>query len=225
MEEATTARRVDAEAKKVEEEKKKADDAAAELAAQTDIESLLKGGDDEAPVAPQANKLNDLDNTQLMDVVGTAVETCIDAKLKQSQEQTAKQFEGMTDTMKKVCQLLGQMQTQSALKGVRDKYPDFDTFKDDTLAVLKKYPMMEIEDAYLLAKQARKGDLPEPAEIESERPTVTPFGAFSRPAEAEAAPSGAEVKPVVASPGVSGIVSFRQIVGKAVNKLDIGKGR
>lgn len=226
LSELTAAHKADAEAKKVEDTKKKAaaeKDAAAELEAQADLKALLDGTDEDDEGTPKSNKLNDLDNTQLMDVVGNAIETCMDARMKQAQEQSAKQFKGVTDSMNKICQFLGQMETKTALKAARDKYPDFDTFKEDTLAVVKKYPMMEIDDAYLLAKQVRKGNSPAPRETDSERPDINLFdrsgGGEGEPAEKT------EKKPAAKPKAVSGVVQFRDIVGKAVDKLDIGGGR
>jgi hypothetical protein len=76
--------------------------------------------------------------------------------------------------------------------------------------------MMDIDDAYVLAKGKRVGDSPPTEEIESERPMVTPYGDFSGRRTETKSLQDVEGNPPAAP--THGLAGFRSIVQAGVNK-------
>jgi len=187
-----------------------------ELEAEADLKALLNGGMEDGKEDLRGSRIDDLTNSELLNVVSSAVETAIDARIRQSSQNVDKKIKEISDSTTKIYQVLGKMQAAAGIQSARDKYKDFDKFKDDTMAVLDRYPMMEIEDAYLLGRQLRAGNSPPAKNVASERPIVTPFGAFSGGADRKDPTNVLDDKSTSSS---HGIVGFRNILDKAIDKV------
>lgn len=202
-------------------EKEAEDDRAKSLAAETDLKALMESGDVEVEI-PEAGKtrkqqVDDMSNSEVLDVVATAVDTAVGARLEQASKEIDEKFKTTAGAMSKIIELLGRMQAATGMSEIRGKYDDFDKFKEDTLSVLKKYPMMDIEDAYLLAHKLREGDNPPANQTEFERPVNVPFDRGAERSTSGGEETGErEGKPK--SSETHGIVGFRNFMGKALDK-------
>ncbi len=209
--------------KKEEEEKENAaakQEQEERLAAEADLKSLLTESEEvpEAGLKSRKDKIDDMTNTEILGVMSTAVETALGARFEQAAQEMDKKLAGTSEALTKICKLLSQMQTSSMVERARGKHADFDVFKDDTLAVLKQYPMMDVEDAYTLAKGLRTNEAPSANELESEKPIGGAFGG-RRPE----APGPASREEAPKSPQTSGVVAFRDFLKKATDKVIDGK--
>ncbi len=142
-------------------------DRKAELAMEADLKDVLSKaenntGDDDA--------FNELSNSDLVDVIAESVEKAMEAKFAQAQDGVGVKLEETNAGIQKLYGMIGKMQAKSQLADLRGSNKDFETYREDTVEVLKKYPMMEIPDAFALAKSKRKGDAPPAIETETERP-------------------------------------------------------
>ena len=178
------------------------------------IEADLKAALENVEVSGKSDDFNDLSHTEIANVIADAVEKAMDARVTQASDTVGLRIDETDGTIKKLYTMIGQMQASQQLSDLRGGNKDFDTYREDTVAVLKKYPMMEIVDAFALAKSQRKGDVPPAEEIETERPGP---GAMNfnddgsmvrRPPTRELKKAEGELKP--------GIVNFREIVKAGV---------
>jgi len=198
--------------------KKEEDDAQAELEANADLRELLSGGVEDEEITKE-DRLDKLTNAQLVDVIAEAVQTSTDAMIRKATQGIDEKLKATNDSIGKVASFLGQMQAAAGMQSARARYPDFDDFREETLAVLKVYPMMGIEDAYLLAKQKKTGASASPRETESERPMRTPFGEFPQGrGEAESTRTEKASEGSSSKETRGGVVDFRKLVNASLDK-------
>ncbi len=210
--------------KKVDEENKKKideDSKAEQLAAEADLRTLLSANDNINEEA-EPSGVDDMSHANLLDAVATSVDKAIGARLEQLSQGIDDKIKKTNESVDSICTLLGQMHANSGLQDVRSKYEDFDQFKADTLAVLKKYPNMEVEDAYLLAKQVRAGDTPNRNETDLERPNINPYGNFSNRRE-EVKPERKENRRPAGPDPTHGVVQIRDLLRAATEKVIGGR--
>lgn len=198
-------------AKQEEAERVKADaakDAQEQLTAEADLKALLAGGDKDVETTKK-DRVEDMSNAEMLDLISTAVETVISANTKQASHAVDEKLKATNETVDKLTQILVQMQASAGVDRARVTYKDFDKVKDDTLAVLNKYKMMEVEDAYLLAKAIRAKGSPPKHETDTERPDNIPGGPLGlrRPEEKASTKD---------TPVAQGVVGFRQLVNAAI---------
>jgi hypothetical protein len=114
------------------------------------------------------------------------------------------------------------------LSEARKKFSDFDDYRQDIGGILEKYPNMDFEDAYIMAKSKRAGTVPPRSQTETERPaasaTVPTRGRAgnSMPTDDEFAVIAARGRQAAsrdAEQKVAGIVGFRNLVDAAVDRL------
>jgi len=186
------------------------------LAAESNLEELFKNEKTSEDTSVD-KRVNDLDNTELLDVVANAVDTAITARFEMSNKDVDKKFKETAESMGKIIKLLGQMNASAGMDRLKSKYPDFEKYGNDTMTVLEKYPMMDIEDAHLLARKIREGDSAPRSQTEFERPFNVPFEGAERTPEPE---SGREVEreETPKSDSKSGVTGFRNILRSALSK-------
>ncbi len=155
---------------------------------QLDMEANLKdllGGpapaqDDEESNSGNSGKgVNDMDNSQLLDLIAGAVDGAINAKITQATNDVAEQLKVSDGKLSQMMTMVGQMTAKASIADARSEHPDFEKYREDTLRVLAKYPAMDIKDAFYMAKGQKVGNTPAASELETERPTDTPYGSMA----------------------------------------------
>jgi len=196
------------------------EDEAAKLAAEADLKALMEGVDDAeaaSGIRTRRQQVDDMSNSEVMDVISTAIETALNARFEQSTKDVDKKFKTTADAMGKIIGLLGKMQANAGLERIKSKYPDFDKFAEDTGKVLDKYPMMDIEDAHLLARKRREGDSLPASQTDFERPSDMLIDRESGRTTGGGAEAKARKDETTKSDVSHGIVAFRSILDKALN--------
>jgi hypothetical protein len=130
---------------------------------------LLKGD----AAAADDDKVNELTNTQLLDVVSDAVEKMFDSRAQIAMKEFGKNLAEVNERIEKV---QGTVMQQLAIQGIeaaRREFSDFDKFGPEIQKVVQDYPMLGINDAYFLAKSRKAKDMPSREQLDSERPDST----------------------------------------------------
>ncbi len=142
---------------------------ASKLQDEADIRKLLKG----TPEEKQGTTMDDMTPSQIIDVVGEAVDKTTTAQnaqfakvLKDSGARTGEEMKAIKDV---VTQIIAKLNVDAA----RGKYKDFDALSPKVREVMSKYPGIEIEDAYVLAKGKIAGKNPPAKKVETERPDTS----------------------------------------------------
>lgn len=137
---------------------------AVKLVEDADLKKILSG--------QSAEKVEDLTNTQLLDVIGDAVEQSQVARDKQLEslikESSGSNDERLNSISKAVMQLI-------AIQGVNEakaNHPDFEEYKDDAAKLMAVIPSLPVNKAILLAKAERAGKSVPSKKVETERPDI-----------------------------------------------------
>lgn len=143
----------------------------AQLEADQDIKSLLamdtngKASDDEGLGAEK-----ELNADDILDVVATAFDTAINAKMRIMEDKMSKMADSSTAETKKLQTYLLQREAKAQVDIARTKFFDFDDYKEDIGEILKTSGV-SVEDAYILAKGRKAKEVPSKSETDSEKPT------------------------------------------------------
>ena len=119
------------------------------------------------------DKYDKLSNKQMLDVISASLDTALKANAQVVRESIV---EDMKPTLEKVGTLEKttlQLIAGIGVKEARSKHKDFDEHLPEIKAVLTRYPGMEYDDAYLLAKSQKAGALPPKGQIDTEKPQST----------------------------------------------------
>ena len=216
--------------------KKKEDEA--NLAAEADLKTLL----DQSKVDNTNDsgiKINDLTNSELIDVLANAVQTSTNAQIEQALGKVGASINETNDGLRQISKVVGQMVASQGYESVRSGHKDFDLYKEDIFKTLTANPGMQIEDAYFMVKGRKIGDGPGAQNLEMEREvagefSATPYGevnSIQRRAEDEITlqPSGSfnntddsNNRQNTGRRGpdpTHGLQGFRDIVNAGVNKI------
>lgn len=201
-------KRVEAEAMRREEEKKQLEEQQRkqELQAEADLKTLLAGNDDEKSISRR--DIEDLSNRELLDVVTSSVQKALEAKSQITAGDMDKKVEEVVRSVDSIKSVLQNMTMRQSVQDARNRFPEFDKRKEDVLAVLNKYPGMEVADAYLLATAARSGEVPPKQSLETERPLSPSISSQQQEKRAPKVPEG-EV----------GVVAFRSLIDGALDTI------
>ncbi len=136
-----------------------------ELEANADLKKLL----DE--VEPEEDKgYESLNNKEMIEVLSTALNSSLDARMKGLSGNFEDKLKVLVDsgdqTKKAVLSLIAKMNVDATVSS----HDDFNDYREEIAGVMKKYPGIEIEDAYKLAKFEKVSKLPPKKELVSERP-------------------------------------------------------
>lgn len=102
--------------------------------------------DDEEDDFDEDVDFDELDNKQLADTLTQNILKQIDKKLKGFSEDVNKKVSSTSEEVSKE-------KLRREVADAREKFKDFDEFKDDIGKLVKQYPNLAVEDLYLLAKQ------------------------------------------------------------------------
>lgn len=195
--------------------------AAAKQAEDMDIRNLLaQAGDDDAG----ADKLDRLSNKQLVDVLSGAVETALNAHSAQLKSELADASGGSKTEIEGLQKAVMSIVAGLSVQEARAKYPDFDKYKDGIADVVKQYPGINFDDAYLVAKSRAAGKVAPKGHTETEKPS-----SFGTPTvgPVDGAMPGADDMETIAKRGrtargtestKSGLLGFRALVDAGADK-------
>jgi citrate synthase len=179
---------------------------------QADLKSLLEELD-----APEEDKTDQMTPKQVLDVVGNAMQTAMEANnrlLQQRIDATPKPLEEKIDKLgQAVTALLAARQIDTA----KGQYSDWDALKPQTAAVLQRYPGMEMGDAYKLAKmeQLLASGAQQQQQAASEKPTNVVTSSETDPYAIVAARAAA----ARGDAPRQGVVDYRGILAGAAEKV------
>jgi hypothetical protein len=101
------------------------------LDAESSLRDILKEDDEIVQDAPKTRKekIDDMSNSEVMDILSEATETALNARFEQAAKDTDKKLDETNAAIKQMCNLLSQMQTTSVLERARSQHADFDNIK------------------------------------------------------------------------------------------------
>lgn len=162
---------------------KEAEDKKAEKARQdqldvdADLRTLLsKSSEDDHDKG--SGGINDLTNKELVDVIGNAVNTTLNARLEQTVDKVGENLDATNDNIRQLSKVVGQMLASQGVEKVKSDHPDFETYRKEIAVILQQYPNISIDAAYYMAKGQKVGDSPAPNELDMERSSGDPYGSF-----------------------------------------------
>ena len=142
--------------------------------AQLDKDADISGMLDDVNVSDDGDdKYEKMSKRQMVEVIAGAVETALEAsavKIKNDIGQSAAEGNKKVDKIENaVMSILGHMGAQET----RSKHDDFDDYAEDMSKIMGNVAGLSFDDAYLLAKSKRAGNVAKKSQIDSEKPTDT----------------------------------------------------
>jgi hypothetical protein len=152
-----------------------------QLEANSDLKALLENvtTEEDDPQA-KARNVENLTNAQMLEAIAQATDTSMSARMEQQENKMAKQMKETNETIKGLQKVLLGFLAKSRLEEVQSQHPDFQQFGPAIQEVLKRYPTMDIKDAYTLAKGSVAQDVPPVNVAATEFPGV-PMGPMQFP--------------------------------------------
>jgi len=136
---------------------------AAKLQAEADIKKLLSEKD-------SSTDYDDLSNKEILDIVANAFDTAIEARTKLAASEVEKPLVEINKKIESIQKYLLHREAASGIDAARNKFKDFDDYKEDIAKIFEAYPGISPEDAYILAKGHKASDEPPESETASEKP-------------------------------------------------------
>jgi hypothetical protein len=143
-----------------------------ELETQASIRGLLDDALPEENDNSDSNSVDDLSNKDMLDIIGNVFNTAVDAKIQQFGEKVDNNLVSMQQSQNDIGKAVGKILAGIGVQTARQQHPDFKEYENDINDVLNKYPGMNLEDAYVLAKGSKAGDTPPQNIVATERPNV-----------------------------------------------------
>lgn len=215
------------EALKSETENKEKLEKEAKLRNDADIKKLFT----EAKEEPKKESgIDDLSPSQLLNVVADGFEKVMAANAEQTKLNMEATAKASDDKLTGITSVLQGVVAKMSIDATKNAHKDFEDMRPRMIEVNKKYPGMDAEDMYLLAKSKVAGNTPPKKKVESERPDSHLTGAegmedlddaISERDNSSMQPQGrARSKEQGAKQGrQSGIVQFRNFVRNAAEKV------
>ncbi len=138
------------------------EEAAAAILEAADLKKLLGETD--------KDKLEDLSNREMLNVIGDAFESAQKAKDVQLAKLISDGVNTTSEDIKGIKQAVMQIIAVQGVKEAQDKFPDFEDYREDAANIMKTSPGLSVERAILLAKAERAGHNVPAKKVESERP-------------------------------------------------------
>lgn len=169
------------------------------------------------------DKFDKLSNKQMIDVMSSAFDSALKANTVHVRESV---LEGLKPDIEKIGNL--EQVTMKIIAGLgvqqaRSQHKDFDEHSEEISAVLKVYPGMDYNDAYLLAKSKKAGTVPPANHINTEKPGSSATVPSTTPSPT---PMSADNMQIMAGRGKEtsgetkhGVVAFRDFCEDAVEKV------
>lgn len=215
------------EALKLETANKEKQEKQASLQNDADIKKLFTVAKDEPK---NESGVDDLSPSQLLDVVADGFEKVMVANAEQMKLNIEAAAKASDDKLTGITSVLQGVVAKMSIDATKTAHSDFEDMRPGMIEVNKKYPGMDAEDMYLLAKGKVAGKTPPKKKVESERPGSHLTGAGEMEglddALAERDNSGMDAQGKARSKEQGrqqgrqpGIVQFREFVKAAASKV------
>ena len=195
----------------------------AKLESDADIKKLFAK---ETKEPKRDSGIDDLSPSQLLNVVADGFEKVMDANTEQTRLNIEAATKASDDKLTGITSVLQGVVAKMSIDDTKSKHKDFEDMRPGMIEVNKKYPGMDAEDMYLLAKSKQAGTQAPRKKAESERPGSHMTGAEGLDDELSArdnsnmSPQGrARSKGQEDSGRKHGIVDFREFVRAAADKV------
>lgn len=139
-------------------------DEAAKLVEDADLKKILGG--------QSAEKVEDLTNTQLLDVIGDAVEESQKARDEQLKSFIKESSSGSDERLDSISKAVMQLIAIQGVNEAKANHPDFEDYKEDAAKLMSIIPSLPVDKAILLAKAERAGKSVPSKKVETERPDI-----------------------------------------------------
>jgi hypothetical protein len=166
--------------------------AAAKLATERDLKSALAV--ETTPKKRTAEDVNSLNNVEMLNIIAETVDSAISAERTDASNQMDKNYQGLDNKFDQVVKYLQNQSVSNERRTMQETHKDFDKLTPQISLVLEKYPGMNYQDAYSLAKaseldtqmsnkhiETEKGDAPSAAQddvnrVAKKKPATTKGG-------------------------------------------------
>lgn len=155
------------EALQVETEKKEKLEKETKLQSDADIKKLFTVAKEEPK---KESGIDDLSPSQLLDVVADGFEKVMVANAEQMKLNIEAATKTADDKLNGITSVLQGVVAKLSIDATKSAHSDFEDMRPGMIEVNKKYPGMDAEDMYLLAKSKIAGTAPPKKKVESERP-------------------------------------------------------
>ncbi len=170
--------------------------------------------------------IDDLTPSQLLDVVADGFEKVMEANAEQAKLSIEAATKASDDKLTGITSVLQGVVAKMSIDDTKSKHTDFEDMRPGMIEVNKKYPGMDAEDMYLLAKSKVAGTQAPRKHVQSERPGSHMTGAEGHDGtialrdDTNMLPQGrARSKEQQDSGRKQGIVQFRDFVKTAAEKV------
>lgn len=206
--------------------KRKEEEAARQREADLDIEKLIQSvtGDVDEDESPQSKKpspkkagLDELSNSELMDVMSSTLERYVSAVIASKDEEAKKTQDGFLTKLANVEKTLGSMIARQTVSDLRSRFPDVDGYREDMLKIMQTSPSLSLEQAYRLAKAERLEKEPPLPALDTERPNYFPHSPVRAEQQTEREPSQRQSN--------AGLPAFRDMLQKGIANVVANRTR
>ena len=115
-------------------------------------------------------KLDDLTPKDILDIVGEAFDTAMDANTKLATEEVVRPLEELSAKINNISKYLLEKEVNTGFEDARRMFSDFDDYKEGMEALFKINGNLTPQQAYILAKADKVKKSPPHSETDSERP-------------------------------------------------------
>jgi len=205
-------------------EEARAKQKAEELAAQSDINALLRDAvtDDSSSQDDSDASDRQLTDNELVTVIGDAVVKYMDARLEQSTTTHQESMKAIVDQMESLKNVALQGEARREADSLMAAYPDAREYKKEIGDVLKMYPGISLEHAFHLAKSLAAGDEVPHQEVTQERGTAH-VGLDMSPRHRQ--PADDKLTPRERRVARSGVAGFRNLASEGVARVLATRGK
>lgn len=119
---------------------------------------------------PGEVNLDELSNTDMSKVMAESVENYVNDIREESAAEQRKQLDALNQKLDETQNALLTLSAQQRVKDVASKHKDFETYRPAMQELSQKYPQMEMNDLYKLAKADHLIKSPGRATVETEKP-------------------------------------------------------
>ncbi len=116
------------------------------------------------------SRYDKLSNKQMLDVISTSLDSALKSNAHNVRESITDDIQPMVEKLGTLEKTTLQIIAGMGVKDARSKHSDFDEHVAEIKVVLNRYPGMDYNDAYLLAKSQKAGAVPPVDQIASEKP-------------------------------------------------------
>ncbi|MHA1840848.1 MAG: hypothetical protein ACTSYW_02610 [Candidatus Heimdallarchaeota archaeon] len=114
--------------------------------------------------------LEELSRRELVEAIATAFDDAIDARTELITKETNTDIDSLTSKITNIEQFLVRNEAAKDMRVTREKYSDFDNYREEMSDIFNRFPGISAEEAYVLAKSQKSKGAPYQEDVESEKP-------------------------------------------------------